>query len=279
MRANCDSAQFWEAFDFHYGGHPRLPDDGFCDFSLSIKPPSVLQSILRRQITVEIDGDQPFLPLPYSQAYPLFEWGLNWCVSMHVHRWILVHAAVVERGGKALILPAPPGSGKSTLCAALVSRGWRLLSDELAMLDPVTLDLHPFPRPVSLKNRSIDIIRAFASPDAVGPVFVDTHKGDVGHLKVPDASRAAADRTAQPGWIVFPRYRAGADLTLQAIPHAEGALGLIDNSFNHERLGASAFRALAGATALCGTYRFEYSRLDDAIACFDRLAAGAYGEG
>jgi predicted ATPase len=30
-----------------------------------------------------------------------------------------------------VILPAPPGSGKSTLCAALVTRGWRLLSDEL----------------------------------------------------------------------------------------------------------------------------------------------------
>jgi predicted ATPase len=33
---------------------------------------------------------------------------------------------VVERDGHALILPAMPGSGKSTLTAALVQRGWRL---------------------------------------------------------------------------------------------------------------------------------------------------------
>jgi hypothetical protein len=50
---------------------------------------------------------------------------------------------VLERGGRALLLPAPSGSGKSTLCAGLAFNGWRLLSDELALLDPCRLGHRP----------------------------------------------------------------------------------------------------------------------------------------
>jgi predicted ATPase len=46
----------------------------------------------------------------------------------------MLHAAVVEKNGKALILPALPGSGKSTLSAALAMNGWRFLSDEFTMI-------------------------------------------------------------------------------------------------------------------------------------------------
>lgn len=207
----------------------------------------------------------------------MFEWGMNWCISTNLHRWVLIHSAVVERNGRAFILPAPPGSGKSTLCAALVSRGWRLLSDEMALIDPDTLMLQPFPRPVSLKNHSIQIIRDFASQTEVGPVFPDTHKGDIAHLKVPRASREAGLECVQPGWVVFPRYRTDAPIRLTRISKASTVLGLAGNSFNQDRLGESAFRTLVRTAAQCGTYEFEYSNLDEAIRCFEQLAATAPG--
>ena len=72
-------------------------------------------------------------------------------------RYLIIHAAVVERNGFALLLPAPPGSGKSTLCAGLIHHGWRLLSDELALIDPETATLQAIPRPVSLKLSLIHI--------------------------------------------------------------------------------------------------------------------------
>lgn len=63
--------------------------------------------------------------------------------------------------GSALpaIVPAPLDSAKRTLCAALVGKGWRLLSDELALVRLDTGELVPLPRPISLKNASINIIR------------------------------------------------------------------------------------------------------------------------
>ena len=69
-----------------------------------------------------------------AQGFAMFEWGLNWVVANHAHQFAIVHAAAVEKDGRGFIFPGAPGSGKSTLCAALVSRGWRLLSDEMAMI-------------------------------------------------------------------------------------------------------------------------------------------------
>ena len=82
----------------------------------------------------------------------MLEAGLNWCIGNLAHQYLVIHSATLERGGRALLMPAPPGSGKSTLCAALITRGWRLLSDEFALVDPATGLLVPVPRPVALKG-------------------------------------------------------------------------------------------------------------------------------
>ena len=56
-----------------------------------------------------------------------------------------------------------PGSGKSTLAAGLVYRGgWRLLSDELALLSLGDGAVSALPKPISLKNESIAIMKRFA---------------------------------------------------------------------------------------------------------------------
>lgn len=80
----------------------------------------------------------------------MFEWGLNWVVAQNAHQFLVIHAAVVERHGRALIFPGAPGSGKSTLCAALLSRGWRLLSDEMALISRQNGEVTPFFRVLSV---------------------------------------------------------------------------------------------------------------------------------
>ena len=136
----------------------------------------------------------------------MMEWGLNWCISGHMHQYLILHAAVLARGDDAVILPGPPGAGKSTLTAALALRGWRLLSDELTLIDPETGLLHGLARPVSLKNQSIDVIRAFAPEAVIGPVARDTAKGTVAHLKPSTVSVAGWRFPAKPAWVVFPRW-------------------------------------------------------------------------
>jgi len=202
----------------------------------------------------------------------MFEWVMNWCVSNKAHSYLIIHAAVLERGGRAFILPAPPGSGKSTLCAALVCRGWRLLSDELALVRPADLAMLPLPRPVSLKNASIDVIRAWDPQAVFGPAVPETSKGTIAHMRAPRASVAAALETARPTHIVFPRYEAGAQTRLAPVPKARLFTRVADNAFNYTVLGATGFDTLGRLADACAGFDFGYSSLDEAMAVFDTLA-------
>lgn len=263
-----------------YGHMPVADDDCFCDYSVVIRPGLGLRRWMRRQACFEFDGQRVFEPLPEAHAHALMEWAMNWCISAHAHQFLILHAAVLERGGTALIMPAPPGSGKSTLCAALALSGWRLLSDELALIDPDSGSVWPLCRPVSLKNRSIEVIRDFAPAAVFGPVAEGTAKGSVAHLRVRDADVARMDEPARPGWVVFPRYQAGAATTLSPRPRASTVVELARNAFNMPVLAERGFHALVDLVAASHCHDFCYSQLTEAVACFDALAdAGAPAPG
>lgn len=252
-----------------YARHACWTEPGrFADFHVTVRR----QWHLGRAVcVVELDGLRPFTPLAYGEAYAFFEWGLNWCITSQCHHWITLHAAVLERNGQAVIMPAPPGSGKSTLCAALMLAGWRLLSDEMALLDPATGLLTASPRPISLKNASIKVMRERAPGVVFGPMAHDTLKGTVCHMQVSAESTERAEEPARPAWVVFPRYVADAPLTVTPQPKAQALLSLHRNSFNHHVHGRQGFEALADVVTQCGVFDLSYSRLDEALAWFDRL--------
>jgi len=257
----------------HYADYPVEDDEGFADFRVRVGRPANLRRWVRAQAQFFVDGNLPFTPLPLDQAFPMLEWGLNWCVSAHCHQYLIVHSAVVEKAGRALVLPAPPGSGKSTLCAGLVNRGWRLLSDELVLIDLDSCRVVPLPRPVSLKNASIDVIRAFAPAAAMSAPVHDTTKGSVAHMRAPTDSVRRAMETARPGWMVLPRYRAGAAARLTPLSRGRALMQLADNAFNYSAHGRRGFELLASFVDQSDCYEFEYGDLDEATAVFDGLAA------
>jgi len=259
--------------------HPLAKREEFVDFDIEIRPRLGLRPPFRRLAQLFVDGIAPFNPFPIGQSYAMFEWGLNWCIATRSDRFLLVHSAVVEKGGKALLLPAPPGSGKSTLCAALVCRGWRLLSDELAILRPDGL-LAPIPRPVSLTNTSIDVIRHFEPSAVIGGTAHETIKGTVSYLRPPADSVDRQSEPAKPAFVVFPKYEAGSPLRFAPHSKARTLVFLAHNSFNYHVHGASGFELLADVLEHCECYDLRYGSLDDALRCVEALAsAGAREHG
>ena len=130
-------------------------------------------------------------------------------------------------------------------------------------------------RPVSLKNESIAVLQRFA-PDAVfNRVTYGTTKGNVTHMRAPPDSLRRVDETAQPRWVVFPRFVSGSAPVLQSRSRADSMLELGRNSFNYMVLGEAGFQALGDMVASADCYDFEYSQLDDAVAVFDQLVTDA----
>lgn len=256
-----------------YADFPLADAREFVDFHVQLDCPWNAHRFVRPQVRFLVDGVTPFLPLPLAQAYPMLEWGMNWCVSAHAHDHLIIHAAVIEKGGRAAVLPAPPGSGKSTLCAALVQRGWRLLSDELTLIRLTDRRVTPLPRPVSLKNQSIAVIRGFEPGVICNQEVADTVKGTVAHIRPPQGSVRRADEPCPVGWIVFPRYEAGSATVLAPLARSRGFMRVADNAFNYSVLGAAGFEALGDVIDGARCFDFSYSQLDEAIAAFDALAA------
>jgi HprK-related kinase A len=185
----------------------------------------------------------------------------------------MLHAAVLEKNGQAVILPGDPGAGKSTLTAALVLSGWRLLSDEITLIDRDDGQIVPLARPVSLKNASIDIIRAFSPAAVIGETALDTHKGSVAHLRPPQDSVMRAGEKARPCHIVFPRWKSQALLTRDHEDKATAFIHLASHAFNYNLLGPLAFELTRNTLDTCTCQRIWYSRLDDALAFFSELVA------
>lgn len=254
-----------------YANHATVSSDEFADFSVDIVPPLGVRRWLRAQARFYFEGMEPFQPLPAAQAYPMLEWALNWCIASHAHRFLILHAAVVERGGRALVLPGPPGAGKSTLCAGLVARGWRLLSDELTLIGVGDTHVSALARPISLKNESIDVIRRFAPAEVVHTAVHDTAKGTIAQMKPPPDSVRRIAEPASSGWVVFPRYEAGAPASLVPRRQGDTMLALARNGFNYGLLERDGFDCLARFVDASECYDFTYGDLAEAVRVLRQL--------
>jgi HprK-related kinase A len=260
-----------------YAGHALTDEDAFVDFHVAVQRPPGLRRWWKPQVAFGFEGQTPFNPLPGDQGFPLLEWGLNWCVYGMCHQYLILHAAVLERGGRALILPGASGSGKSTLCAALLFGGWRLLSDELTLICPHHADIVPNPRPVSLKNRSIEVIEQFAPQVRFGSRIEETSKGVVAHFPAPDEALRRSVERALPGWVVFPKYVEGSPATLQPMERARAFMQMVENAFNYDVFGAEGFQLVGSVIDRSECFSFEYSSVPEAVDTFARLADARTG--
>ena len=269
LHVRSDSKLFARQLQSVYARFPLMDCAQLADVHLTINHASGFRRLIRPQVILQCDGRQPFEPFPANAPLPLFEWGCNWMIGQRLNNLLLLHAGAVERDGLALLLPAMPGSGKSTLTAALSLRGWRLLSDEFGAFNPDSGTFCALLKPVALKNQSIEVIRTFAPNAVFGPEFPNTRKGTVAHLAAEPDAVVRRHESARPGAFVLPKWQAGSPTRWE--PLTENVLfgALAFNAFNYSVLGATGFRSVVSLVRQCPGWQLVYSDLDDALATID----------
>lgn len=69
-----------------------------------------------------------------------------------------IHGAAIAAPLGNVVLAGVSGSGKSTLAAAAALSGWGYIADEVAAVDPTTLTVAPYHRPIGLRRAGAEAL-------------------------------------------------------------------------------------------------------------------------
>ncbi len=250
-----------------YVGYPA-PSDGLADFTVRLEPDKLWRRLVRPSVAIRGDYILPdAAPLPLSQGLLAAEMGMNLQMALGHKRFLLLHAATVEKDGRALIMTGESGAGKSTLAALLGERGWRLMGDEFCLLDMASGAVFPFPRAVSLKNGAIAVMEREVGPDRFGPRLEGTPKGTIRHMRPNSAALERMGEGATPALILFPRF--GEAAAVRGVGQAEVFMRLTQASTNYVALGRPAFDALGHLVRSVPALAIDYPDAETALGLID----------
>ena len=250
-----------------YAGY-LAPADGLADFTVRLEPERPWRRLIRPSVAIRGDYILPdAAPLSLAHGLLAAEMGMNLQMALGHKRYLLLHAATVEKDGRALIMTGESGAGKSTLAALLGERGWRLMGDEFALLDLADGTLLPFPRAISLKNVAIAVMEAEVEAGRFGPPLAGTPKGDIRHMRPNDEAIARRGEGATPALILFPRF--GEAPAVRGVGAAEVFMRLTQASTNYVALGGAGFDALTRLVKTIPALAIDYPDAETAIGLVD----------
>jgi hypothetical protein len=224
------------------------------------------------RLEVYRDGEHVTTTEVASTALRHLLWDVNRKVIEESPNLYLLHASAVEHAGRAVLFPAPMESGKTTLVAGMVIRGLRYITDETVAIDPATLTVRPYPKPLAIDQGSWDALSELRpNVDPSLEPFVEA-----GWFVPPDAIRKdAVASPCLPGFVIAPRYERGARTELVEMRRPDALITLAENSFNIPAFGAQrSMDILAAVVRRSRCYRLTVGDLAEACAMVLELMDG-----
>jgi hypothetical protein len=209
-----------------------------------------------------LDDEEVFNAQQVHSVFAHLLWHINrQVIEASSSTYLLLHAAVAELAGRAVLLPASAGSGKTTLVAGLVQAGLRYMSDEVAAIDPRTGLVHPFPKPLSVEPGSWGALAALR-PNVAEELEVF----NVGQWQVraDDIRPRAVAGPCHPATVITPRYVAGATAALIPQSRADAVAMMVANSFNFREYGSAGLRVLAEVARASACCSLTFGDLNEA---------------
>ena len=229
-------------------------------------PPQTWYSIVQqtpgaRERELYVDSERIMVMDRPSWLVRYMAWHVNHQVIKRSSGYVLLHAAAAAHDGVGVLLPGAPEAGKTTLVAGLIRSGFSYLTDEAAAIDPETLQIEPYPKPLTIDRGSWPVL-----PD-LAPVGADTPRGyheGQWHVSPATLRADAISGRVSAAVIVFPRFEAGAATTLEPLGRAEALVALLDQTFRLHQDGRRNLDVLARVVKPVDCYRLTSGDLDEA---------------
>jgi serine kinase of HPr protein (carbohydrate metabolism regulator) len=155
---------------------------------------------------------------------------------------LAAHAGVVRLGSRIIAFPAASGGGKTTLTAALLSRGCQYLSDEALVLDEDGVVV-PYPKPLALSQWSCRAVGVEAR--------------GIERLMVPADFGSAVARGGPLTDMVVAEY-GEKETRIERLPRSTAVTALLGNAFNHYKDPAHAFHLSTQVASAAKVWSLEY---------------------
>ena len=145
-------------------------------------------------------------------------------------RYLLnVHAGVVGTARGCLLLPGVAGSGKSTLTAALVKKGYAYFSDEYGLLEHESLMARAVPLPWCVKSTGSEVVAELFPELLTLPTHKRFDNKIVRYMPPPGLGEDLSSLRRPVQAIIFPHYDPCAETALTPLPKVEALYRLIEH--------------------------------------------------
>lgn len=173
-----------------------------------------------------------------------------------------LHSGVVVKEGKAILFPAEANSGKSTLTVALSQDGFQIYSDEVALIDPASFLVHPFPRNIHIDPDMKEVFSRRGYTLKFRNFCWKKLKGD--NLELPWTKSDSKKMASKVKFIIFPKYSSEHTNRLYPLTSGEAFINLMENEINFNRFRAKGMDVVEGLLKGADCYRLETGDLGDA---------------
>lgn len=163
----------------------------------------------------------------------VFRSDVNLYLAENAPRRCFVHAGAVGWKGRAIVIPGPSFTGKTTLVQEFLLAGATYYSDEFAVLDRRGL-VHPFAAPLSVRG---------PDPDEHEMRPADQFGSSIGVRPLPI------------GCVIATRYQPGKKWRNKEISKGLGVLALLANTVTARKNPSGALSALSSAVAAAMIYK------------------------
>lgn len=223
------------------------------------------------EYVVQCNGETYVAGRDERGVMPHLEAALNHQTMLTQDSFFLLHAGVMSFRNRAVVFTGKSGTGKSTLAAALLARGWSYLCDEFALIEPQSLLVYPFPKALSIKQSGLDHIDRLNLPLVSGEWCDAKRTRQFSYVVPTEASGGGVGGPCPIKSVLFLSRRDNLPLLCSRLTASEAAMTLYQCGLNTEELGRKAFDTAVALARQTPCFEFNLGSVEESCALVESI--------